>query len=184
MIILKKLKMRKNRKKVYFNINSIKLINTFLENKEKKTVEHKSWININPNVVSQIDVNTLFYFLNNINQKEALYDNRKIKVKVVGKIDIEINYNVIDDNYNRMLRYCEARPGRIIDKFIKPRTPWSYPISIWKSYYDIPYEGDSTEYLSEVFEHDFNRCQMNNFIKNEEMTNEIRKILRLNFRKM
>lgn len=67
MIILKKLKMKKNRKKVYFNINSIKLINTFLENKEKKTVEHKSWININPNVVSQIDVNTLFYFLNNIN---------------------------------------------------------------------------------------------------------------------
>lgn len=103
---------------------------------------------------------------------------------MVGKIDIEVNYNVIDDGYNRMLKFCEARPGRIIDKFIKPRTPWSYPISIWKSYYDIPFDGDSTEYLSEVFEHDFNRCQMNNFIKNEEMTNEIRKLLRLNFRKM
>jgi hypothetical protein len=103
---------------------------------------------------------------------------------MVGKIEIEINYNVIDDSYNKMLKFCEARPDRIVDRFVKPRTPWSYPISIWKSYYDIPFEGDSYEYLSEVFDHDFNRCQMNNYIKNDEATNEIRKLLRSNYRKM
>ena len=103
---------------------------------------------------------------------------------MVGKIDIEINYNVIDDGYNRMLKYCEARPDRIVNKFVKPRSPWTYAISIWKSYYDIPYEGASYEYLSEVFDHDFNRCQINNYIKNDEVTNEIRKLLRANYRKM
>ena len=83
-----------------------------------------------------------------------------------------------------MLKYCDARPSRILDKFIKPRTPWSYPISIWKTYYDLSYEGDSVDYLSEVFEHDFERCNMNNFIKNEDMTRQIKGILRLNYRKM
>ena len=103
---------------------------------------------------------------------------------MVGKIDIEINYNVIDNGFNGMLKFCEARPGRIIDKFIKPRTPWSYPTSIWKTFYDLSSEGDSTEYLSEVFEHDFQRCNMNAFIKNEDMTKQIRTILRTNYRKM
>ena len=83
-----------------------------------------------------------------------------------------------------MLKFCEARPGKIIDKFVKPLTPWSYQISIWKSYYDIPHENDSVEHLDNVFDHDFDRCQMNNFIKNDEITKEIRKILRNNFRKM
>ena len=83
-----------------------------------------------------------------------------------------------------MLKFCDARPSRTLDKFIKPRTPWSYPISLWKSYYDISYEGDTDEYLNEVFEHDFDRCHMNNFIKNEEITGTIKKILSVNFRKM
>ncbi len=83
-----------------------------------------------------------------------------------------------------MLKYCEARPERTLNKFIKPRTPWSYPISIWSSYYDISAEGEKDEYLNDVFEHDFARCQMNNFIKNEEITKDIKKILRINFKNM
>lgn len=83
-----------------------------------------------------------------------------------------------------MLKYCEARPERKLNKFIKPRTPWSYPISIWASFYDLKLEGESEDYISEVFEHDFNRCQMNNFIKNDEMTNDIKRILKFNFKKM
>lgn len=103
---------------------------------------------------------------------------------MVGKINVEANFNVINDKYQNMLKYCEARPERKLNKFVKPRTPWSYPISIWASFYDIKFEGESEDYISEVFEHDFNRCQMNNFIKNEEMTNDIKRILKYNFKKM
>jgi len=102
----------------------------------------------------------------------------------LGKINVEINFNVINEKYQNMLKYCEARPEKKLNKFIKPRTPWSYAISIWASFYDLKYEGETSEYISDVFEHDFERCQMNNFIKNEEMTNEVKRVLKSNFKKM
>lgn len=111
-------------------------------------------------------------------------DSKIIHVKKVGKINVEVNFNVINDKYINMLKYCEARPERRLTKFVKPRTPWSYPISIWNIYYDYSYEGEKEEYITEVFEHDFNRCQMNNFIKNDEMTGSIKRILRINYKRM
>lgn len=83
-----------------------------------------------------------------------------------------------------MLKYCEARPEKKVNKFIKPRTPWTYQSSIWSSIYEINYAGEKEELINEIFEHDFNRCQMNNFIKNDEVTNDIKRILRFYIRQM
>jgi len=82
------------------------------------------------------------------------------------------------------MKYCEARPERQLDKFIKPRTPWSYPISFWATYYDIAYEGERDDLINDAFENDFERCQLNVFIKNEESTAQIKEILRKYYKKM
>lgn len=82
------------------------------------------------------------------------------------------------------LKCCEPRPERQLNRFIKPRTPWTFPVSIWATYYDISYEGEKSQVLSDAFEHDFERCQMNTFIKNEELTTQVKEILRDYYPKM
>ena len=83
-----------------------------------------------------------------------------------------------------MLKFCEARPEKILNQFIKPRSPWSFPVSIWASYYDLNFEGEKDDLINDAFEHDFDRCQMNAFIKNEEYTSQIKEFLRKYYKKM
>ena len=77
-----------------------------------------------------------------------------------------------------MLKFCEARPSRNLENFIKPKTPWGFPISIWSTLFDQRFEGEKEETLNEAFEHDFNRCQLNSFIKNEEIVAELKNYLK------
>ena len=108
----------------------------------------------------------------------------KIRVKCLGRINVEVNYHVVNDQYQKQLKYCEARPERQLERFVKPRTPWSFPLSIWACYYDLAWEGERDDLINDAFEHDFDRCQMNSFIKNEELTAQVKEILRKHYKKM
>ena len=71
-----------------------------------------------------------------------------VKVKAISKKIVKVNLNVVDEDYHKNIRFTEPRPLRIINKFVKPRTPWTYPISIW-AYYDYEYEGEPEEYIDQ-----------------------------------
>ena len=64
--------------------------------------------------------------------------------------------NVVDEDYHKNIRYTEPRPLKIINKYVKSRTPSTYPISIW-SYYEYECEGEPEEYLDQCFDFDFKR---------------------------
>ena len=89
---------------------------------------------------------------------------------------MKFNYNVLNENLSKNIFFSEPRPEKIIDKFVKPRTPWSFPISIW-AYYGYEYEGISEEYLNSCFEFDFNRCQFHKDFKDEASLAELKKFL-------
>ena len=108
-------------------------------------------------------------------------DKITIIVDTISKVPVKVNQNVINENYMKTILFSEPRPAKIIDKFVKPRTPWSFPISIW-AYYGYEYEGVSEEYLDECFEFDFNRCQFNKDFKEEESLMELKKMLRARYR--
>ena len=119
----------------------------------------------------------------NITLTELPKDKITIIIDTISKIPVRVNQNVINENYMKTILFSEPRPEKIIDKFIKPRTPWSFPISIW-AYYGYEYDGLSEEYLDECFEFDFNRCQFYKDFKDEESLNELKKFLRERYRDM
>ena len=104
-----------------------------------------------------------------------------IEVKTLCKITVKVNRNVINEEYLKMINFCEPRPERILNKFIKPRTPWVFPVSIW-AYYDYEYNDVPESYLDKCFEFDFNRCQFNKEFKEDEMFNKLRNFLRERYR--
>ena len=108
-------------------------------------------------------------------------DKISICVDTISKVHVKVNQNVINENYMKTILFSEPRPEKIIDKFVKPRTPWSFPISIW-AYYGYDYEGVSEDYLDDCFEFDFNRCQFNKDFKDEESLKELKKMLRERYR--
>ena len=104
-----------------------------------------------------------------------------VTVKKISKKTINVNRNVVDENYIKQLKFSEPRPLKIINKFVKPRTPWIFPISIW-AYYDYDYEGDSEEYIDQCFNFDFERCLFNKDFKDPAQLEELRKMLRVRYR--
>lgn len=50
----------------------------------------------------------------------------------------------------------------------RPRTPWSFPISLW-AYYGYDYEGEPESVYNNVFEFDYNHC---NFSKDKDLPSE------------
>ena len=104
-----------------------------------------------------------------------------ITVDTISKIVVKINKNVINENYRKNLTFSEPRPERILNKFIKPRTPWSFPVSIWANY-GYEYDDVSESYLDKCFEFDFNRCQFNKEFKDEESLNKLKEFLRPRYR--
>ena len=106
---------------------------------------------------------------------------KEIKVNFLGKKKVKQNLKVINENYIKTLKYCEPRPERKFDRFIKPKTPWSFPLSIWY-YYNYNYEGDSEDYINQCFEHDFKRCQFEKDFKNENDLKELKILLRQNYK--
>ena len=108
-------------------------------------------------------------------------DKITITVDTISKLQVKVNQNVLNENLTKNIVFSEPRPEKIINKFVKPRTPWSFPISIW-AYYGYEYEGDSEEYLDECFEFDFNRCQFYKDFKDDESLAELKRFLRERYR--
>lgn len=130
------------------------------------------------------------YYTNTQNDSEASNDenlnllskyDKNINVHILGKKVIEKNENVIDDTFRPKLKFCEPRPIRQFNRFVKPRTPWTFPVSIWAKY-DYSYEGDSDDYLHQCFEHDFKRCQFEKDFKDEESLDILKKELWKHYR--
>ena len=108
--------------------------------------------------------------------------NIAIEVRTISKINVKVNKNVINEDYRKTITFCEPRPEKIINKFIRPRTPWTFPVSIW-SYYDYEYNDVPESYLDKCFEFDFNRCQFNKEFKDEEDSfNQFKSFLRGRYR--
>jgi len=108
-------------------------------------------------------------------------DKITILVDTISKIHVKVNQNVVNDNLTKNIVFSEPRPEKIINKFVKPRTPWSFPISIW-AYYGYDYEGDTEDYLDDCFEFDFNRCQFYKDFKDDESLAELKRFLRERYR--
>ena len=107
--------------------------------------------------------------------------NITIKVDTLGKMHIKYNRNVIDENYRKLFKFSVPRPEKIINKFIKPRTPWSFPVSIW-AYYGYDYNDVSNSYLNQCFKFDFERCQFNKDFKTEESLDALKLFLKERYR--
>ena len=110
-------------------------------------------------------------------------DKITIVVDTISKMHVKVNQNVVNDNLTKNIVFSEPRPEKIINKFVKPRTPWSFPISIW-AYYGYDYEGDTEDYLDDCFEFDFNRCQFYKDFKDDESLAELKRFLRERYRDM
>ena len=104
-----------------------------------------------------------------------------IEVNLLCKITVKVNKNVINEEYRKMITFCEPRPEKILNKFIKPRTPWVFPNSIW-AYYDYEYNDVPESYLDKCFEFDFNRCQFNKEFKDEDSYIKLKAFLRERYR--
>ena len=76
--------------------------------------------------------------------------NISVSVDTIFKIHIKYNNKVIDENFRKLFKFAVPRPEKIINRFIKPRTPWSFPISIWASY-GYKYDDVSDAYLKQCF---------------------------------
>jgi hypothetical protein len=61
----------------------------------------------------------------------------------MNKIDVEINNQVVEkDTFINLLKYCVPRPEKKLLIITRPRTPWTFPKSIW-AMYDYQYEGET-----------------------------------------
>ena len=143
-------------------LNNIREKLLYQQRKEEETNDDDS--NANENVITNLPK-----------------DKITITVDTISKLHVKVNHNVINENLTKSIEFSEPRPEKIINKFVKPRTPWSFPISIW-AYYGYEYEGISEEYLDQCFEFDFNRCQFYKDFKDEESLAELKRFLREKYR--
>ena len=157
----------------------------------------KETVTLNPkrNKINIVFTDEYFDELNNIKLRQAyssndinVHDcmnnteyNKEITVTTIAKRKINENFNVIDDTYRTTLKFCEPRPTRQINRFVKPRTPWTFPISIWAKY-DYNYDGINNDYLNKCFEHDFKRCQLEKEFITEKALYQVKDILRDNYK--
>ena len=152
--------------------NNIKLRQRY----SKQSIElNNNLNNIDNNENNENDNNSIISLEEN-NEKII----KEIKVNFLGKKIVKQNLKIINENYITTLKYCEPRPERKFERFIKPKTPWTFQISIWH-YYNYNYEGESEEYINQCFEHDFKRCQFEKDFKNENELKELKILLRQNY---
>ena len=87
----------------------------------------------------------------------------------MAQTKVEINPDVIlaESGYIKNIKYCVPRPEKNMLKK-RPRTPWSFPTSIW-AYYGYEYEGEPESVYNNAFEFDYNRC---NFSKDKDLPSE------------
>ena len=110
-------------------------------------------------------------------------NQEKTLINRVCKKSIEFCSTNVDSNFINHLKHCIPRYEKKLKEIIKPQTPWSYSISLW-SYSDYLFDGETEDFIDEVFEHDFSRINKNRDGKLEENVIECRHVLRKHYRKM
>ena len=152
--------------------------------KEKISYEIRNASKMASNI-NLVDVNKLSTDKNKRKRKSIVLmntsDNISIYVDTICQMRVKHNNNVIDENYRKLFRFSVPRPEKNINKFIKPRTPWSFPVSIW-AYYGYDYNDVSNAYLSQCFKFDFERCQFQKDFKTEESLDSLRLFLKERYR--
>ena len=113
----------------------------------------------------------------NIDNNEYNENEKKISIHTLGKRIIEKNLKVIDEDFLKVIKYCEPRPGKIKNKIIKPKTPWAFQNSIFY-FCGYNFEGENEEIINGCFEFDFKRCEFKNIIKSETQIEELKIYLR------
>ena len=157
------------------------------EKEKEKAENHNENNDIKINIETTAEENTS----NNLNtENQNLFNitmlpekDISIEVNVISKITVKVNKNVINEEYRKMISFCEPRPEKILNKFIKPRTPWIFPNSIW-AYYDYEYNDVPESYLDKCFEFDFNRCQFHKEFKDDDSLMKLKTFLRERYRKI
>ena len=104
-----------------------------------------------------------------------------ITVDTIYKMNIKYNPHIIDSNYRKLFKFSVPRPEKNLNKFIKPRTPWSFPISIW-AYYGYEYNDVPESYLNQCFKFDFERCQFYKDFKSDEALDSLKYFLKQRYR--
>ena len=121
----------------------------------------------------------------NISSKKLLSlntsKNISITVDTICKMHIKYNPKIVDENYRKLFKFSVPRPEKNLNKFIKPRTPWSFPISIW-AYYGYEYNDVPNSYLNQCFKFDFDRCQFFKDFKTEEAMDSLKIFLKQRYR--
>ena len=103
-----------------------------------------------------------------IDEDEQEKELKKFIITKVAQTNVEINPEVISSvDYIKMIKYCVPRPEKTILKR-RPRTPWSFPISIW-AYYGYDYNGEPDSAYNNAFEFDYERCH---FSKDKDLPKE------------
>ena len=103
-----------------------------------------------------------------------------IKVAHLYKKTVSVNHNVLNEVFRKNTVYTEPRPVKIINRFVKPRTPWTFPTSIW-AYYGYDYEGETEQHINNCFEFDFNRGMYQKEFKTPEKLEEFKEYLRTKY---
>ena len=156
------------------------------ENEKEKAPNKNENNEIKNNIETTAEENN-----NNVNtESQEIFDitmlpekDITIEVNIISKIIVKVNRNVVNDEYRKMISFCEPRPEKILNKFIKPRTPWIFPNSIW-AYYDYEYNDVPESYLDKCFEFDFNRCQFHKDFKEDDLLLKLKNFLREKYRKI
>ena len=118
-------------------------------------------------------------------EENEIGDPKKFIVTKVAHKNVEVNPEVIDSkNYINNLKYCIPRPELDKKRKKRPRTPWSFPISIW-SWYGYDFNGEPENAYNNAFEFDYERC---NFGKDKDLSEdeefELKNILRERYQKL
>lgn len=107
------------------------------------------------------------------------------QVSCVGKIYINHNFKNLDSLWIKHLNHCHPRPRKDEEFIARPRTPWSFPISIWAKQFYYEYEGENEESFIKAFTYDFNRCNFAKDLKNDtELLESLKEYLRSLYKKM
>ena len=121
-------------------------------------------------------------------EEETEKDEKDLKKFIITKVahrNVEINSEVINPKtYISNLKNCIPRPEYNKKGKKRPRTPWSFPVSIW-AWYGYDYNGEPESIYNNAFEFDYERC---NFSKDKDLSEnneyELKNILKERYKKL
>ena len=100
-------------------------------------------------------------FIDDESDEEECEEQKQFIITKVAKTEVKINPDVItidDGNYTKMINYCKPRPEKKLNLKKRPKTPWTFPTSIW-AWYGYDYNGETESTYNNAFEFDYERCK-------------------------